>query len=45
VPPGARNQVPESGHGIIQPGEDAFHAFRPGTPLGGAEGRVTRRYL
>ena len=27
--PGAWNEVPESSYGIIQPGHDALHAFRP----------------
>jgi glutamine amidotransferase len=34
--PGAWNEVPESSYGIIQPGEDAFHAFRPTLPVGSA---------
>ncbi|MEU2064099.1 class II glutamine amidotransferase [Streptomyces sp. NPDC013455] len=27
--PGAWNEVPESSYGIVQPGHDALHAFRP----------------
>jgi hypothetical protein len=45
VPPGAWNEVPESSHDIIQPGEDAFHAFRPGTPRGGARPGDEARHL
>ncbi|GGT08033.1 class II glutamine amidotransferase [Streptomyces kurssanovii] len=32
--PGAWNEVPESSYGIIQPGGDALHAFRPELPGG-----------
>ncbi|MFC8348212.1 class II glutamine amidotransferase [Streptomyces sp. NPDC057280] len=27
--PGAWNEVPENSYGVVQPGGDAFHAFRP----------------
>ncbi len=30
--PGAWNEVPESSYGIIQPGHDTFHVFRPDLP-------------
>jgi glutamine amidotransferase len=33
--PGAWNEVPESSYGVIQPGRDALHVFRPG---GGGRG-------
>ncbi len=34
--PGAWNEVPESSYGIIQPGEDTLHAFRPALPADSA---------
>ncbi|MFF1302196.1 class II glutamine amidotransferase, partial [Streptomyces sp. NPDC058307] len=29
---GAWNEVPESSYGVIQPGDDTLHAFRPALP-------------
>ena len=27
--PGAWNEMPEASYGIVQPGQDEFHSFRP----------------
>lgn len=36
--PGAWNEVPESSYGIIEPGGDALHPFRPTLQDGPARG-------
>ncbi|MFI2437158.1 class II glutamine amidotransferase [Streptomyces sp. NPDC018693] len=36
--PGAWNEVPENSYGIVQPGHDALHAFRPDLREGSARG-------